>query len=214
MKRYVTIIIKKLLYRVKALMSRKGGSKIVEDDKIVELYLSRSEEAIAQTAQKYGSRLRNIAYNILNDRETAEECENDAYHETWKLIPPHEPRNYLFAFVGRIVRHIALNVCKKNSRQKRYALYCELTQEMQECIPAENDIEAEIEADYLSSLIDAFLENCTEEQQNVFVRRYWYFDSVATIAKAYGYTQSKVKTMLFRMRADLKSHLEKEGYDV
>ncbi|MBR4183186.1 MAG: sigma-70 family RNA polymerase sigma factor [Lachnospiraceae bacterium] len=195
-------------------MSRKGGSKIVEDEKIVELYLSRSEEAIAQTAQKYGSRLRNIAYNILNDRETAEECENDAYHETWNLIPPNEPRNYLFAFVGRIVRHIALNICKMSRRQKRYAVYCELTQEMQECIPADNDIEAEIEAEYLSSLIDAFLEIYTEEQQNVFVRRYWYFDSVAEIAKTFGYTQGKVKSMLFRMRADLKKRLEKEGYDI
>ena len=186
----------------------------MEDDKIVELYLSRSEEAIAQTAQKYGSRLRNIANSILNDRETAKECENDAYLETWELIPPHEPRNYLFAFVGRIVRHIALNVCKKNSRQKRYAMYCELTQEMQECIPAKNDIEAEVEAKYLSSLIDEFLETCTEEQQNVFVRRYWYFDSISQIAKTYGFSQSKVKTMLFRMRSDLKKRLEEGGYDV
>ena len=186
----------------------------MNDNEIVELYLSRNEEAINQTAQKYGSRLRNIANSILNDRETAKECENDAYLETWELIPPNEPRNYLFAFVGRIVRHIALNVCKKNSRQKRYAMYCELTQEMQECIPAKNDIEAEVEAKYLSSLIDEFLETCTEEQQNVFVRRYWYFDSISQIAKTYGFSQGKVKTMLFRMRSDLKKHLEEGGYDV
>lgn len=186
----------------------------MNDNEIVELYLSRNEEAINQTAQKYGSKLRNIANSILNDRETAKECVNDAYLETWELIPPHEPRNYLFAFVGRIVRHIALNVCKKNSRQKRYALYCELTQEMQECIPAKDDIEAEVEVKYLSSLIDEFLETCTEEQQNVFVRRYWYFDSVSQIAKTYGFSQSKVKTMLFRMRSELKNHLEKGGYDI
>lgn len=186
----------------------------MNDNEIVELYLSRNEEAINQTAQKYGSRLRNIANSILNDRETAKECENDAYLETWELIPPHEPRNYLFAFVGRIVRHIALNVCKKNSRQKRYAMYCELTQEMQECIPASNDTEAELEVKYLSSLIDDFLGTCSKEQQNVFVRRYWYFDSVSQIAKAYGFSQSKVKTMLFRMRSDLKEHLEKGGYTV
>ena len=186
----------------------------MNDNEIVELYLSRNEEAINQTAQKYGSRLRNIANSILNDRETAKECENDAYLETWELIPPHEPRNYLFAFVGRIVRHIALNVCKKNSRKKRYALYCELTQEMQECIPAKDDIEAEVEVKYLSSLIDEFLETCTEEQQNVFVRRYWYFDSISQIAKTYGFSQGKVKTMLFRMRSDLKKHLEEGGYDV
>ncbi len=186
----------------------------MDDSKIVELYLSRNEDAINQTAQKYGSRLRHIANSILNDRETAKECENDAYLETWELIPPHEPRNYLFAFVGRIVRHIALNVCKKNSRQRRYALYCELTQEMQECIPAENDTETEIEAEYLNSLIDEFLSVRSKEQRNVFVRRYWYFDTIPEIAKVYGFSQSKVKTMLFRMRSELKNHLEKGGYDI
>ena len=186
----------------------------MEDNEIVELYLSRNEEAINQTAQKYGSRLRNMANSILNDQETAKECENDAYLETWNLIPPHEPRNYLFAFVGRIVRHLALNVCKMNSRQKRYAVYCELTQEMQECIPADNNIESEADAKYLSGLIDDYLKSCSEDQQNVFVRRYWYFDTVSQIAKAYGFSQSKVKTMLFRMRSELKRHLEKGGYDV
>ena len=186
----------------------------MNDNEIVELYLSRNEEAINQTAQKYGSRLRNIANSILNDRETAKECENDAYHETWELIPPHEPRNYLFAFVGRIVRHIALNVCKKNSRQKRYAMYCELTQEMEQCIPSKNNVEEAFAADELVLSINAFLATCPEDQRNIFVRRYWYFDTIAEISKKYGYSQSKVKTALFRMREGLKQHLEKEGYTV
>ena len=114
--------------------------------------------------------------------------------------------------MGRIARHVALNVCKKNNAQKRYAKYCELTDEMQECIPAAGDTESEIEARYLTGLINEFLESCTEEQQKVFVRRYWFFDSVSQIAKKYGFSQSKVKTMLFRLRADLKKHLEKGGY--
>ena len=184
----------------------------MDDDRIVDLYLARDEEAIRETSQKYGARLRGIACRILNDRESAEECENDAYRETWDLIPPHEPRGYLFAFVGRIVRHIALNECKRNKRQKRYAVYCELTEEMQECIPANQDVEAEIEAKELSGMIDAFLKTRPEEQRRVFVRRYWFFDPVSKIADTYGFTQSKVKTMLFRMRADLKSYLEKGGY--
>ena len=96
----------------------------------------------------------------------------------------------------------------------RDALYCELTKEMQECIPAKNDTEAEIEANYLSRLIDEFLETCSEEQQNVFVRRYWYFDSVTQIAKTYGFSQNKVKTMLFRIRSELKMYLEDGGYSV
>ena len=187
---------------------------MLTDSKIVELYLARDESAIKETELKYGFRLRNIAGNILGDWETARECENDAYLEAWRLIPPHEPRDYLFAFVGRIVRHIALNVCKRNSRQKRYAVYCELTQEMQECIPADSDIQARLDAAFLKELIEEFLESCPPQQQNVFVRRYWYFDSVAHIAEAYGFSQSKVKTMLFRLRADLKEHLKKGGYFV
>ena len=143
----------------------------MNDNEIVELYLSRNEEAINQTAIKYGSKLRNIAYRILESVESAEECENSAYFETWKSIPPHEPREYLFAFVGRIIRHIALDTYRLNHRQKRSALYCELTQEMQECIPADNDTEAEIEAGFLSSYIDDFLKNYSEERQNFFVRR-------------------------------------------
>lgn len=186
----------------------------MNDNEIVELYLSRNEEAINQTAQKYGTRLRMIAQRILEDAETAKECENSAYFETWNSIPPYEPRDYLFAFVGRIIRHVALDVYKMNNRQKRHALYCELTQEMQECISGDNDTESEIEANCLSELINDFLKNCTEEQRNLFVRRYWYFDSITEIATAYGFTEGKVKTTLFRMRADLKKCLEKGGYNV
>ena len=186
----------------------------MNDNEIVELYIARNEDAINQTSIKYGSRLKNIAYRIVGDAETAEECENSAYFETWKSIPPCEPRDYLFAFVGKIVRHLALDVYRMNHRMKRSALYCELTQEMQECIPGQDNTEAEMEAACLSGLIDEFLKTCSEEQQNLFVRRYWYFDSIADLAKEFGFSQSKVKTTLFRMRADLKKHLEEGGYDV
>ncbi len=193
---------------------RQKGEKFVDDNRIVELYLSRNEEAINQTALKYGSKLRKIANNILNDPETAKECENDTYNETWNLIPPHEPRTYLFAFVGRIVRNIALNVCKKNSARKRFAVHCELTKEMEECLPAGNDPEEEADAQFLREQIDAFLENCPKDQRIIFVRRYWYFDSVEQIARTCGFSESKVKTVLFRLRAALKSHLEKGGYAI
>ena len=186
----------------------------MNDNEIVELYLSRNEDAINQTAIKYGTRLRNIAFRIVDDQETAKECENSAYFETWGSIPPYEPRDYLFAFVGRIIRHIALDSYRLNHRQKRQALYCELTQEMQECLPGDQDTEAEIEAKCLSGLINDFLKTCSEEQQNMFVRRYWYFDPISEIAETYGFSQSKVKTTLFRMRAELKEHLEKGGYEV
>ncbi len=88
----------------------------MDDSQIVELYLSRDESAISQTSQKYGTKLRRIALNILSDTETSEECENDAYLQTWNLIPPNEPRAYLFAFVGKIVRHLAIDRLRHASR--------------------------------------------------------------------------------------------------
>ena len=186
----------------------------MDDSQIVELYLSRDESAIAQTSEKYGSKLRRIAQNVLSDLETSKECENDAYLQTWNLIPPNEPRTYLFAFVGKIVRHLAIDRLRHEGRQKRYALYCELTDEMQECIPGNSDVSQESDAKELSQLINAFLESCSDEQRNIFVRRYWYFDSVAEICEKYSLPQSKVKTTLFRMREKLKDHLTDGGYIV
>ncbi len=186
----------------------------MEDAQIVALFLARNEEAIVQTEAKYGVQLRRIAENILHDPEIARECENDAYFQAWNRIPPHEPSDYLFAFVGRIVRHLALDRCRSAGRQKRYALYTELTQEMQECLPSGEVTEAAVEAKELRACIEAFLDTCPEEQRNVFIRRYWYFDSIAAIADAFGLSQSKVKTQLFRMRASLKRRLEKEGYSI
>ena len=182
------------------------------DNEIVDLYLARDEQAIVRSAERYGASLRNVAYAILNNRESAEECENDTYMEAWNRIPPHEPRGYLYEFLAKITRHIALNRCRKERAKKRYAVYCELTREMMECIPAETGEEQEYSG--LSEVIDRFLETCTQEQQNVFVRRYWYFDTIPQISGRYGFSESKVKTMLHRMRAALRKHLKKEGYTI
>ena len=186
----------------------------MDDSQIVELYLSRDESAIAQTSHKYGTKLRRIAQNVLSDIDASEECENDTYLQTWNLIPPNEPRTYFFAFVGRIIRHLAIDRLRHDSRQKRYALYCELTDEMQECLPGTSSVTQEIDAKELTQLINEFLESCTEEQRNIFVRRYWYFDSVADICANYSLPQSKVKTTLFRMREKLKKRLSDGGFTV
>lgn len=186
----------------------------MEDSQIVELYLSRDESAIAETSHKYGTKLKRIANNVLNDQATSEECENDAYLQTWNLIPPNEPRNYLFAFVGKIVRNLAIDRLRYDSRQKRYAQYCELTDEILECIPGSSSVADAFDSKELAALINSFLETCSEEQRNIFVRRYWYFDSVSEICKLYSLPQSKVKTALFRMREKLKKHLEAGGYNV
>ncbi|MDE7297814.1 MAG: RNA polymerase sigma factor [Lachnospiraceae bacterium] len=184
----------------------------MDNEKIVELYLLRDESAITETAEKYGSRLRALALGITADRQIAEECENDTYLEAWNSIPPHEPRSYLYAFLARITRHIALNCCRERSRLKRSALLCELSSEVEQCIPAPDDTECRLESIALGKAINSFLGTLAEEKRNVFLRRYWYFDSVADISRRYSLSQSKVKTMLFRIRNQLREYLEKEGY--
>lgn len=101
--------------------------RALDDSRIVDLYLLRDETAIRQTTDKYGIRLRSLAYGIVEDRQTAEECENDTYMEAWNAIPPHEPRSYLYAFLARITRHISLNCCRNRSRLKRSAFISELS---------------------------------------------------------------------------------------
>lgn len=184
----------------------------MDDDKIVELYLRRDETAIRQTAEKFGSRLRALAYGIVGDLQTAEECENDTYMEAWNLIPPHEPESYLYAFLARITRHISLNRCRERSRLKRSALLCGLSTEMEQCIPAPDDVTCRIDDIALREAINGFLSTLGEEKRNVFLRRYWYLDSIAAISKRFAMSEGKVKTMLFRSRRRLRDYLEKEGY--
>ncbi|WP_434309507.1 RNA polymerase sigma factor [Hominifimenecus sp. rT4P-3] len=186
----------------------------MDDTKIIDLYLCRDETAIAQTSQKFGNRLRALSYGIVNDRQTAEECENDTYMAAWNSIPPHEPRNYFYAFLARITRHISLSCCRERSRLKRSAFLCELSAEMEQCIPAPDDVECRIDDMTFQETINRFLHTLSEEKRNIFLRRYWYFDSIASISKRFSLTESKVKTTLFRCRSQLKSHLEKEGYNL
>ena len=186
----------------------------MDDSKIVDLYLLRDEEAIRKTAEKYGSRLRALAQGIVCDRQAAEECENDTYMETWNSIPPHEPRTYFYAFLARIARHIALNCCRDRSRLKRSAFICELSAEMEQCIPAPDDVQCRIEDKVFADAINEFLSRLDEEKRNIFVRRYWYLDSIASISERFALSQSKIKTTLFRCRNELREYLEKEGYSI
>lgn len=186
----------------------------MEDGIIVDLYLDRDEEAIAFTAEKYGSRLRSLSYGIVNDMQTAEECENDAYMKAWESIPPHEPRGYLYAFLARITRHLSLNCCRDRKRLKRSAFICELTSEMEQCIPSPDDTPCRVDDIELAKAINVFLSTLDEEKRNIFVRRYWYLDSISAIAVRYAISHGKVKTTLFRCRNRLREHLEKEGYNL
>ena len=184
----------------------------MDDNKIIDLYLRRDETAVKQTSEKFGDHLRALAYGIVKDYQTAEECENDTYLKTWNSIPPHEPREYLYAFLARITRHISLDCCRKRSRLKRRAFISELSAEMEQCIPAPDDVECRIDDIILGQAINGFLSTLSEEKRNVFIRRYWYLDSISDIARRFALSESKAKTMLFRSRKQLRDYLEKEGY--
>lgn len=186
----------------------------LDDQSIVALYLQRDEAALEQTKEKYGGRLRRLAYGIVNDLQTAEECENDTYMEAWKTIPPHEPGDYLYAFLARIARHISLNCCRDRSRLKRSAFVCELSAEMEQCIPAPDDTQCCMDDIALREAINGFLGTLKEEKRNIFIRRYWYLDSIADISKRFAISESKVKTTLLRCRNGLREYLEMEGYTI
>lgn len=188
----------------------KGGVEM-EDERIVELFLLRDEMAIARTSEKYGGRLQALAQHIVGDRMVAAECENDTYLAAWNAIPPHEPRSYLYAFLARITRHLALNCCRNRKRLKRQAHVAQLSAEMEACIPALDDTAGQLDARELVRTLNDFLATLDEEKRNIFVRRYWYLDSVAQIAARYGISESKVKTTLHRTRNALRDYLEKEG---
>ncbi|MBQ4467934.1 MAG: sigma-70 family RNA polymerase sigma factor [Firmicutes bacterium] len=184
----------------------------MEDDRIVDLFLSRDESAIYCTQEKYGSRLRNISKRITEDHATAEECENDTYLEAWNRIPPNEPRTYLFAFLAKIIRNISINRCLKRDSLKRKAYITELSKELEQCIPDKNSIDNHIAGIELEKTISDFLRQQSKEKRVIFMQRYYYLDSISAIAKRFDYSESRVKTKLFRMRKDLRDYLMKEGY--
>lgn len=143
-----------------------------------------------------------------------EECENDTYLEAWNRIPPNEPRAYLPAFLSKIVRNISLNRCIERKRLKRSAYVSELSKEMEQCIAGKDHVGEYLDSVEMGKLISTFLKSQSKTKRIIFMHRYYYLDSISDISKRFGYSQSKVKTMLFRMRKELREFLEEEGYIV
>lgn len=186
----------------------------MEDKQIVELYLQRKEHAIDETAAKYGNYCFSIANNILGNREDAEETVSDTFVGAWNAIPPHCPGN-LGTFLGKITRRLSIKRWRANQTLKRGGGEMALAlEELAGCIPAEHDMERDMEAAELSRILNRFVRNLPQTERNVFVCRYWYLDSIQAIAKRYGFSQSKVKSMLSRTRKKLQTHLEKEGITI
>ena len=183
----------------------------MKDEEIIALYWSRNEQAITATAEKYGSYCRSISYNILRNNEDAQECVNDTWLGAWKSIPPKQP-DRLSTYLGKITRNLSLNRARHYSAEKRGLGQTELVlSELEDCIPAQNSIEQIIDEMVLAKSINQFLRAQPEQKRNIFIRRYWYLFSLRDIAIAYDMSESKVTSLLFRMRNELKSHLEKEG---
>lgn len=184
----------------------------MDDQAIIDLYFDRSESAIAETAQKYGSYCYCIAYNILADKEDSEESVNDTYMAAWNNIPPRMP-SVLATFLGKITRNISLNRWKSLRAYKRGGGEVTLAlEELDGCIGGGENPEESLEKKELLRCVNHFLAGLPEMERKVFVCRYWYLDSVPDIAGYLGWSQSKVTSMLHRTRAKLRKQLEKEGF--
>lgn len=190
------------------------GVIVLDDGRIIELFWTRSESAISETAGKYGAYCTKIAHNILNNREDADECVNDTYLNVWKAIPPKRPERFA-CFLGAITRNLSLNKYKSRKALRRGGdEVVFLLSELEECIPAGTNVEQEYDAQETAEALNAFLETLEESARIVFVRRYWYGDSVSDIAERFRMSESKVKSMLFRTRGKLRQRLEKGGVSV
>lgn len=184
----------------------------MEDSKIIELFFARNEDAIRHTDDTYGRRLFTLADNIVKDHQDAEESVSDTYMKAWNTIPPQKPVHF-FAYLAKLCRNFALGKLDWRNAAKRSAEVVSLTQEMELCIPDERR-EAELEAKELGRILDTFLRTLTAENRMVFMRRYWYVDTIAEIAVRYGISESAVNMRLNRTRAKLCTYLEQEGIKV
>ena len=181
----------------------------MEDGQIIELFWSRTERAIEELAAKYGRLCQGIAYRILESRPDAEECESDTYLRVWNTVPPGRPAS-LCAYVSRIVRNLALDRLRHRNRWKRSAQYEVLLSELDQCIPALTDVEKAAD-DTAAQAIAAFLNTLDSRTRILFVRRYFYVESIETLAKRYGMNASSISTRLVRVRKKLRAFLEREG---
>ena len=181
----------------------------MDDKKIIELFLARNEDAIKHTDDTYGRRLFHLADNIVRNDQDAEESVNDTYMKAWNTIPPRKPQ-YFFAYIAKICRHFALDKLDWNNAAKRKAEIVSLTQEMELCIPDARQ-EWTLSGKELGRILDLFLRTLTPENRVVFMRRYWYADSIGEIAARYGIGESAVQMRLSRTKAKLCTYLEKEG---
>lgn len=182
----------------------------MDDRQIIDLFFERSEQAVAQLSQKYGSMCCSVAQHILNNRLDAEECVNDAYLAVWNTIPPQRP-DPLPTYLCRIVRNLSIKRYHANTAVKRNSFYDAALEELEACIPSPETVERTYDARELAAAINRFLAAQSRENRVLFVRRYWFSDSIPEIAEQHGMSRHNVTVRLARTREKLKKYLEQEG---
>lgn len=185
----------------------------LDDRKIVELFFDRSESAIAELSYKYGALCSKIAFNILNNAQDSEECVNDAYLGVWNSVPPQNP-NPLQSYVCRIVRNLAVKKYLFNTAAKRNSTYDAALDELENCFSSSLSADDEFNAAETAQIIDRFLETLNQENRVIFIRRYWYSDSIEDIAKVFNTSSHNISVRLSRTREKLRKYLLKEGVSV
>lgn len=184
----------------------------MEDEKILSMYISRNEQAISQTEEKYGKQLFTMAMRILSNEEDSRECVNDAYLKAWNSIPPAYPTR-LSAYLHKIVRSLSIDRLRQKASDKRKASeYSASLDELQECIAGNETPQEALEMDLLVETIENYLLQLPKTQRQMFLCRYYYLDPIKVIAKNFHISESKVKSSLYRTRCGLKQQLEKEEF--
>ena len=183
----------------------------MEDKQIIDLYFSRDEQAISETSKKYSSFCHTIAYRILQSLPDAEECVSDTWLRAWNAMPPQKP-NVLRQFLAKITRNLSLDRWRATQAQKRGGGAAEVAlEELGECVCGSADPATQLELEELKTAISAFLQELPERDRNIFLRRYFYLEDTAAIARRYVLRQANVRLILSRTRQKLKDFLQKEG---
>ena len=178
----------------------------MNDERIIELFFERSEQAIKELDGKYGRVLHSLSFKILNNHLDAEECVNDSYLGVWNAIPPAKP-DPLLAFVCKITRNISLKRYEQNNAAKRNSFYNIAMEELEDCLASSLTVEQEIAECELTRMIESFLDSLSKENRVIFLRRYWFSDTYADIAKQVGLTEKNVSVRLTRIRKELRKYL-------
>ena len=179
---------------------------MIDDERIIDLFFERDQQGIRELDIKYGKICHSLSYNIVNSRQDAEECVNDAYSGAWNAIPPVRP-NPLLSYIVKIVRNISLKIYWKKEAAKRSGSYKIALEEIEGCIADKKTVEDEIDARELARIIEGFLDTLTLENRFIFLRRYWFADSYKDISELVGLSEKNISVRLTRVREKMKQYL-------